>query len=88
MNFPIILGGLIIGSNFEGVFAAGNFSTTVLWGEADTAFALAVLDGLDAYVERLDVQRVAGASHWIVHEQPALVAGAMARLLRPRRSVP
>ena len=69
-------------------FVTVRVPTTVLWGEADTAFALAVLDGLDAYVERLDVQRVAGASHWIVHEQPALVAGAIARLLRPRRSVP
>lgn len=26
MNFPLIFGGLIIGSNFEGVFAAGDFS--------------------------------------------------------------
>ena len=62
--------------------------TTVLWGEADAAFPLAVLDGLEAYVERLDVQRVAGASHWIVHEQPALVAGMIERLLTRPRSGP
>ena len=69
-------------------FVTVRVPTTVLWGEADTAFALAVLDGLEAYVERLDVQRVVGASHWIVHEQPARVAGTIERLLTRPRSGP
>ncbi|HEY6087795.1 MAG TPA: hypothetical protein VIV84_08655 [Burkholderiaceae bacterium] len=37
----------------------------------------------------LEVQRVPDASHWIVHERPALVADTIARLLlRPRRTDP
>jgi pimeloyl-ACP methyl ester carboxylesterase len=64
--------------------------TTVLWGDADTALPATLLDGLDAFVSQLDVQHVAGASHWLVHEQPALVAHTIARLLAvtPRRTDP
>lgn len=47
--------------------------TTVLWGEADTALLPGLLTGLERWVPQLQVQRVADASHWIVHEQPALV---------------
>jgi epoxide hydrolase 4 len=49
--------------------------TTVLWGEADHALRPGLLDGLDAWVPGIDIHRLAGASHWIVHEQPAWVIG-------------
>ena len=63
--------------------------TTVLWGDADTALPPALLAGLDAFVSPLELRRVAGASHWIVHEQPALVADTVEQLvLRPRRTGP
>ena len=67
-----------------------NVPTTVLWGDADIALPTALLDGLDAFVSQLNVLRVAGASHWIVHEQPTLVVDTVARLLAvtPRRSGP
>ena len=48
--------------------------TLVIWGEADVALLPALLDGLEAYVPRMRLVRVPGATHWIVHEQPALVA--------------
>jgi pimeloyl-ACP methyl ester carboxylesterase len=54
--------------------------TTVLWGDADTALPLDLLDGLDAFVPDLDVQRVPGATHWIVHEQSERVAHVIAML--------
>jgi epoxide hydrolase 4 len=54
--------------------------TTVLWGDADTALPPALLDGLDAYVSDLHVLHVAGATHWIVHEQPERVAALLAEL--------
>jgi epoxide hydrolase 4 len=54
--------------------------TTVLWGDADTALPPSLLDGLGAFVNELDVQRVAGATHWLIHEQPALVAEKINRL--------
>jgi epoxide hydrolase 4 len=59
-------------------------STTVLWGDADTALPPALLDGLDAFVSDLGVRKVAGATHWIVHEQPKRVASTVASLARLR----
>jgi pimeloyl-ACP methyl ester carboxylesterase len=55
--------------------------THVLWAEADRALPPSLLDGLDAYVPRLALQRVPGATHWIVHEQPQRVADAIADAL-------
>ena len=54
--------------------------TTVLWGDADTALPLALLDGLDAFVPDLHTQVVSGATHWIVHEQAERIASAMTDL--------
>jgi pimeloyl-ACP methyl ester carboxylesterase len=48
--------------------------TLVIWGEADVALPPPLLDGLEAYVPRMRLVRVPGATHWIVHEQPARVA--------------
>ncbi len=47
--------------------------TLVLWALDDIALPPALIDGLEVYVEDLTVQTVAGATHWIVHEQPDLV---------------
>lgn len=55
--------------------------TTVLWGEADDALPPSLLDGLAAFVPRLEVRRLPGASHWLVHESPDLVADTIAALL-------
>jgi len=61
--------------------------TTVLWGEADIALPPALLDGLGAFVPQLDLRRVPGASHWIVHERPTLVIETIAGLIAtPTRS--
>lgn len=56
--------------------------TTVMWGLDDQALLPALLDGLERWVPELDVVRVPGASHWIVHERTELVAQQVARLLR------
>jgi epoxide hydrolase 4 len=55
--------------------------TTVLWGERDRALLPALLDGLERWVPTLEVQRVPEATHWLVHEQPALVARTILRLV-------
>lgn len=47
--------------------------TLVIWGMKDIALPAALLDGLGDYVPDMQLQCVEGASHWIVHEQPALV---------------
>ena len=55
--------------------------TTLIWGERDRALLTGLLDGLERWVPELRCLRVADASHWIVHERPALVADAVAAAL-------
>lgn len=47
--------------------------TTVLWGEDDHALGPGLLAGLADWVPGVQIHRLPGASHWIVHEQPAWV---------------
>jgi pimeloyl-ACP methyl ester carboxylesterase len=51
-----------------------NLRTLVLWGMGDIALPPALLDGLIDYVPRIELKKVEAATHWIIHEQPALVA--------------
>ena len=55
--------------------------TTVLWGERDKALLPELLDGLERWVPRLQIERVPDGSHWIVHEQPGRVAELITSLL-------
>lgn len=56
--------------------------TLVLWGLQDTALLPELVEGLDEYVPRLTLEKVPDASHWILHEQPGLVADRLAAFLR------
>jgi pimeloyl-ACP methyl ester carboxylesterase len=56
--------------------------TLVLWGMEDTALLPELLDGLEDYVPRLTLEKVEGASHWIIHERPAFVAERIGAFLR------
>ena len=49
--------------------------TLVIWGERDVALTPGNLEGLDAYVSDLTIQRIPNGTHWVVHEQPAVVNG-------------
>ena len=46
----------------------------MLWGLDDVALRPGLLDGLDHWIPDLRIERIPGASHWIVHEMPDLVA--------------
>lgn len=59
-----------------------NVPTLVVWGMDDVALPPELIDGLDAYIPRLTLHRVEGASHWIIHEQPQLVAGHLGDFLK------
>jgi len=48
--------------------------TLVLWAMDDIALPPALIDGLADYVPDMQLERIPGASHWVVHEQPAQVA--------------
>jgi pimeloyl-ACP methyl ester carboxylesterase len=52
---------------------AVNVPTMVIWGEQDKALTPGNLDGLEAYVPDLTIRRIPDGSHWVVHENPALV---------------
>jgi hypothetical protein len=51
-----------------------NVPTFVFWALDDAALLPGLLEGLEDYVPKLEVKKVPGATHWIVHEQPQLVA--------------
>ena len=55
--------------------------TLVLWGTGDTALLPELLDGLAAFVPQMRLECIEGATHWIVHEQPALVQARLAAFL-------
>jgi pimeloyl-ACP methyl ester carboxylesterase len=52
--------------------------TLVIWGERDTALLPGVLEGLEAYVPELRIERISAGSHWVVHEQPQRVSQLIA----------
>ena len=58
--------------------------TLVLWAMDDMALPAELVDGLDDYIPRLTLEKIAGASHWIIHEQPGLVAQRLAAFLAAR----
>ncbi len=58
--------------------------TRVLWGADDFALLPGLLDGLEAWIPRLEIRRIAGASHWLVHEQPERVTAELAQFLQEK----
>ena len=58
--------------------------TLVLWGMDDPALLPGLLDGLPGWVPQLQLQQIAGASHWLVHEQPELVRQRLADFLQSK----
>lgn len=55
--------------------------TLVVWAMQDPALLPGLLDGLSGWIPRLKIDRVEGASHWVVHEQPERVMSALGRFL-------
>lgn len=53
--------------------------TFVLWAMDDVALLPELLDGLGDWIPRLTIEKVPGATHWIVHERPDFVAQRLGR---------
>jgi epoxide hydrolase 4 len=49
--------------------------TLVIWAMNDIALPPELIDGLEDYIPKLTLKKVHNATHWIIHEQPQLVAG-------------
>ena len=56
--------------------------TLVVWALDDIALPPELIDGLDDYIPNLTLKTVADATHWIIHEQPELVAGYLEDFLK------
>ena len=59
-----------------------NLPTLVLWGLGDIALPPGLLDGLKDFVPQMQLERIEGATHWIIHEHPELVARHMQSFLQ------
>jgi epoxide hydrolase 4 len=55
--------------------------TLVIWGEQDAALLPGLLDGLEDWIAELRIERIPGASHWVVHEEPERVAELISEFL-------
>jgi len=66
---------------FAPEFVTVNVPTLVIWAEEDSALPPSLVDGLEAYIPRMRLVRVPGATHWVIHEQPELVAAEIEREL-------
>ncbi|TAJ74352.1 MAG: alpha/beta hydrolase [Phenylobacterium sp.] len=47
--------------------------TLIIWGEEDSALGVELLDGTEAYVRDLTIERLPGVSHWVQQEAPEKV---------------
>ncbi len=47
--------------------------TLVMWAMQDPALRPELIDGLDAFIPQLRIERHPDASHWVLHEDPAWV---------------
>ncbi|CAN7598732.1 alpha/beta hydrolase [Variovorax sp. LjRoot290] len=56
--------------------------TFVFWALDDAALLPGLLEGLEEYVPKLEIKKVPGATHWIVHEQPQYVASEIEAFLQ------
>ena len=59
-----------------------NVPVRVIWGENDKALPASLLDGLDAFVADLKIERIAEGSHWIIHEQPDRINALIRQYLK------
>ena len=55
--------------------------TQLIWGMADRALRPVLLDGLEALVPRLRIERIADAGHWLLREHAEQVNAVLARFL-------
>ena len=66
---------------FAPEFVTVNLPTLVIWAEDDTALPIGLLEGLEVFVPNMRLVRVAGATHWIVHERPKFIAAEIEKQL-------
>jgi epoxide hydrolase 4 len=73
--------------SFEPSAAAAkvNVPTLVIWGERDVALVKENLDGLEQFVPDLRVRHIPDGTHWVIHEQPKVVAGYIREFIESKK---
>jgi len=61
---------LRLGGKLRGPWPVIEPPTLIVWGEEDAALGVELLDGTDAYVRDLTIERLPGVSHWVQQEAP------------------
>jgi pimeloyl-ACP methyl ester carboxylesterase len=64
---------LRLGGKLRGPWPVIETPTLIVWGEEDAALGIELLDGTDAYVRDLTIERLPGVSHWVQQEAPEKV---------------
>ena len=47
--------------------------TLLIWGEKDIALTTSLLNGIESYVEDIEIKRIPEATHWVQHDSPEIV---------------
>lgn len=58
------------GGRMRGPWPVIQIPTLIVWGEADAALGVELLEGTDQYVRDLTIKRLPGVSHWVQQEAP------------------
>ncbi len=72
-------------SKMQGPWPVIETPTLIVWGEDDAALGVELLDGTDAYVRNLTIERLPGVSHWVQQEAPQKVNPILERWLTTPR---
>lgn len=56
--------------------------TLLIWGEQDIALGLPLTEGLEQWVEHLQIRRIPDSGHWVQQEKPELVNSFLLEFLR------
>lgn len=57
--------------------------TLVMWAMDDVALLPELVEGLEQWVPNLTLQKIPGASHWVLHEQPERIRIGLQAFLAP-----
>ncbi|THD62917.1 alpha/beta hydrolase [Phenylobacterium sp.] len=74
-----------LGGKLRGPWPVIETPTLMIWGEADAALGVELLDGTDAYVRDLTIRRLPNVSHWVQQEAPQTVNPILAEWLAAPR---
>ena len=74
-----------LGGKLRGPWPVIETPTLIVWGEEDAALGVELLDGTDAHVRDLTIERLPKVSHWVQQEAPEKVNAILSEWLAAPR---